>query len=297
VALLTEAGISWLGETTGVGFYGLILALAALFVAQLAWYCLSTRWYVFPLLGVLGLYFGYRFTYVQDCTYLIMLVTLMTALGLARRQSGLADLAVALATAVKLSPLYYASNLLRMRRPIALAFVAILIVALIVPYFVFDNYLYIFTFQNEIKGGWWQTVGAVAVSVPFAILLSYVSARRDFDWEDRVGWGVVPVAMLLAFQLNVARHLFVVLLVPDKRARRSAAAAVSVAMYYLSFGVMRFNSTLPIVSALLYAILIWELRQVGWDIVREDLRHPWRTMKIVMGETVAVRTVDVTAGP
>ena len=66
------------------------------------------------------------------------------------------------------------------------------------------------------------------------------------DLEDRVGWGVIPVAMLLAFTLNVARHLLVVLLVPDKRARRTAAAALSVAAYYLSFGSMRFNSTLPI---------------------------------------------------
>jgi hypothetical protein len=191
---------------------------------------------------------------------------------------------MALATAVKISPLFYAVNLLRMRRSSAAAFLAVLLVALVVPYFVLENYLYIFTFQSENKGGVWQTSGGVAISVPFSVLLTYVSARRNFDWEERIGWGLLPVAMLLAFQLNVARHLLVVLLVPDKRALRSAAAAVSVAVYYLSFGSMAFNSTLPICSALLYAILLWELRQVDPAVVRDDWRHPWRTARMIFGE-------------
>ncbi len=238
VALVVEAAIYWVGEKTGVGFYGLMLALAAIFVAQAARYCLSTRWYVFPLLGVSGLYFGYRFTYVQDCTYLILLVAVMAAIGLARRRPALAHLLMAFAIAVKVSPLYYAMNLPRMRRWTAMAFVAVLVAAFVLPYFVLDNYLYIFTFQNEIKGGGWRMVGALVVSVPFAILLAYVSVRRGFDLEDRIGWGVLPVAILLAFNLNVARHVLVVLLVPDKRARRTVAAAVAMALYYLSFGLI-----------------------------------------------------------
>jgi hypothetical protein len=260
-ALLIEAGLYWIGERTGIGFYGLILVLGAVFVLQAAVYCLRTRWYVFPLLGVSGLYFGYRFTYVQDCTYLIMLVTVMTALGIARRRPDASHLLMALAIAIKVSPLYYAANLFRMRRVSAVTFTALLFLAFVVPYFLLDNYLYIYTFQNEIKGGFAQTIGAVAVSVPFAVLLSYVASRRDFDWEERIGWGLIPIAMLFAFKMNVARHLLVVLLVPDKRALRTAAAAVSVGAYYLSFGLMRFNSTLPICVALLYAILIFELRK------------------------------------
>jgi len=277
-ALLIEAGIYRLGEWTGVGFYGLILGLAATFLIQAARYCLRTRWYVFPLLGVCGFYFVYRFAYVQDCTYLILLVLVMSALSLTRRAPGTADLLMAVAAGVKVSPLYYAVNLFRMRRPVAVAFVAILVLAFVVPYFLFENYLYIFTFQSEIKGGRWQTVGAMAVSVPFALLLMYVSARRDFDLEDRIGWGLVPLAMLLAFNLNVARHLLVVLLVPDKRARRTAAAALCIATYYLSFGLMRFNSTLPLCTALLYGILLFELTRIGWPVVADDLRHPRRTI-------------------
>ena len=261
-ALLVEAALFWIGEQTGVGFYGLVLTLAAVWVILAALYCLRTRWYVFPLLGISGIYFSYRFTYVQDATYLIMLVLLVTALGLARRRPDATHLLMALAIAVKVSPVFYASNLLRMRRPIAVAFVALLVLAFVVPYFIWDNYLYIFSFQDELKGSWSKTLGAVLVSVPFALLLSYVSARRNFDWEDRVGWGLIPVAMLLAFKLNVARHLLVVLLVPDKRATRTAAAAFAMAVHYLSFGVLGINATLPICTALLYAILIYELRQI-----------------------------------
>jgi len=176
------------------------------------------------------------------------------------------------------SPLYYAANLARMRRVTAFAFVGVLVAAFVLPYFVLPNYLYIFSFQNELKGGWWQTVGGVAVSVPFAVLLSYVAVRRDFDLEDWVGWSLVPLAMLLAFKMNVARHLLVVLLVPDKRALRTAAAAVSIAAYYLSFGLMRFNSTLPLCTALLFAVLILELRQVGWSVVAEDARRFQKTV-------------------
>jgi hypothetical protein len=265
------------------------------FVVQAALYCLATRWYVFPLLGVSGVYFGYRFTYVQDCTYLILLVAVMAALELAKRRSTAAHLLMAFAIAVKVSPLYYATNLPRMRPWTATAFLAALVAAFVLPYFVLDHYLYIFTFQNEIKGGGWRMVGALVVSVPFAILLAYVSVRRGFDLEDRIGWGVLPLAMLLAFNLNVARHLLVVLLVPDKRARRTAAAATAMAIYYMSFGLLRLNSALPISVALLYAILVYELTQVPRLQVQSDLSHPLRSLRMIITQrlpenTAAVRT-------
>jgi hypothetical protein len=218
-----------------------------------------------------------------------MLVLVMTALHLARRRPVAAHLLMALAIAVKVSPLYYATNLLQMRRATGAVFVAFLMAGFVLPYFILPNYLYIFSFQNELKGGWWQTAGGVAVSVPFALLLSYVAARRDFDLEDWVGWGLLPIAMLLAFKMNVARHLMVVLLVPDKRALRTTAAAISIAAYYLSFGLMRFNSTLPLCTALLFGILIFELRQVGWAVVREDLRHPARTVRMMAGKSKSAK--------
>ena len=47
-ALLTAAGLYAIGAATGIGFYGMVVLLAALFVALSLWYFLNTRWYLFP---------------------------------------------------------------------------------------------------------------------------------------------------------------------------------------------------------------------------------------------------------
>jgi hypothetical protein len=34
-----------------------------------------------------------------------------------------------------------------------------------------------------------------------------------------------------------------------------------------------FNSLLPIVTVFLIGILVWHLKQIGWDVVRRDMRR------------------------
>ena len=46
-ALLAAAGLYAIGAATGIGFYGMVLLLAALFLALSLWYFLQTRWYCF----------------------------------------------------------------------------------------------------------------------------------------------------------------------------------------------------------------------------------------------------------
>jgi hypothetical protein len=67
----------------GHRYYGMILILAALFVALSLNYFLQTRWYCFRFCPELRL-FGYRFVYVQDGSYLIMLVVVIVALYVSR---------------------------------------------------------------------------------------------------------------------------------------------------------------------------------------------------------------------
>jgi ABC-type methionine transport system permease subunit len=100
-----------------------------------------------------------------------------------------------------------------------------------------------------------------------------VERRRNLDAEARIGWGLVPVAMLLAFKMNAARHLMIVLLVPDKSGARNLAAAAGLGIHALMPGLVRFNSLLPIVTVFLIGILVWHLKQIGWDVVRRDLRR------------------------
>jgi len=259
--LLAEAGLYAIGERIGIGLYGMVLVLALAFLGMSLWYCLQTRWYLFPLLYLNFSYFSGRFVYVQDGSYLVMLCVVMAALLLARARKPGSHALMALAIAMKVSPLFYAMEVFRMRRRDAAFFILILAAGLVLPYFIWDNYLYIFTFNDGLKGRWYSSLVAAAIAVPFAVAVWCVEQRQRFDLEDRIGWGLVPFALFLAFKMNVARHLLIVLLVPDKRGLRTAAAAAALLMPTIAPGLVRLNSALPIAAVLLVGIVVWYLRQ------------------------------------
>ena len=283
-ALLTAAGLYAIGAAMGIGFYGMVLLLAAVFLALSLWYFLQTRWYLFPLLYLNFAYFGYRFVYVQDDTYLAMLVVVMLALVLARAKREASHLLMALAITMKLSPAAYVLQIPAMRRGMAMAFAAIVFAGLVLPYFIWDNYLTIFTFHDQVKGNIYDTLAAVALVVPFTIVLWYVETRLGFDLEDRIGWSLVPFAMFVAIKMRVARHLLIVLLVPDKRGPRNIAAAIGLALYAAAPEVFRLGSVLYITTVLLFVFLAFSLRRIGWATVRDDARHPLRTVRLLLSE-------------
>jgi hypothetical protein len=270
--LLAEAGLYRLGQWTGLGFYGMILLLAAVFIGWSLRYFLATRWYVFPLLYLNFSYFGYRFVFVQDCTYLVMLVVVMAALWMAKARRPFAHALMALAIAMKITPLYYAKNLLTMGRRTRVVFVTVITAGLVLPYFIWPNYLYIFAFHEQVKGDWLDLAAAIGWALPFAAGLWYVETKLHFDLEDRIGWGLVPASMFLAMKMNVPRHLLIALLVPDKRGLRNLALAFALALQALFPGTIRFGSTLSIVTVLLFGILFYYLHIIGWSTIRRDVR-------------------------
>jgi hypothetical protein len=289
--LLSLAALYAFGDWSGIGFYGAVLGLACAFLAVSLWCALNTRWYLFPLLFLNGSYITWRFVSVQDGSYQIMLMVILAALLLARRRQALGQQAsshalMAVAIAMKLSPLFYAKNLLRMSPRIAFLFLALLVVGLVVPYFVWDNYLSIYSFHNARSGDWNDAVGALAVVVPFTLVLWYVETRLDFSLEDRIGWDLVPFAMFLALELNAARHLVIVLLVPDRRGVRNIAAAIGLGLHDVLHALfpahIRFGAVLYITLLVLVAGLIYYLDQIGWDTVRDDIRHPARTARLML---------------
>lgn len=261
--LLAETALYAIGTRLGIGLYGMVLGLAVAFLGMSLWYCLQTRWYLFPLLYLNFAYFSERFVYVQDGSYLVMLCVVMVALLLARASLAGSHALMAVAIAMKLSPIFYATELLRLRRRDAVLFVAIVAVGLVLPFFIWENYLYIFSFNDGLKGRWYSGYVAAAIAVPFAVGLWRAEARQRFDLEDRIGWSLVPFALFLAFKMNVARHLLIVLLVPDKRGLRTLAAAVALLLPAVAPAVVRFNSALPIASALLVATVVWYVRSPG----------------------------------
>jgi hypothetical protein len=202
---------------------------------------------------------------------------------------------MAVAITLKVSPLYYATGLLRWRRSTALLFVIILVAGLVLPYFVWDNYLYIYQFNEQNKGDWLERVSGFVYAIPFTLVLSYVAERLQFDMEDQVGWGMIPFALFLAIRINAPRHLLMVLLVPDKRGYRNVVAAIAMAVPAVFSGV-RFGSALPIATGLLFLILLRFLDRIGWETVRNDFRHPvvtWR--RILTGAPLP--EVEVAAAP
>ena len=281
-ALIALAALYAVGEWTGLGFYGMVLGLACVFFALSIRYFLDTRWYLFPVLYLNFGYFSHRFVYVQDGTYLIMLVVVMGALFLARARHQASHLMMAVAISMKLSPLYYAKNLPRMSRRTAMAFVSIVVAGLVLPYFIWENYLYIYRYGSELKGDWPSAIAALGLVVPFAAVLWYIETRLDFDLEDRIGWGLVPFALFLGLKMNVARHLLIVLLVPDKRGLRNVAAAIGLAFPTLFPSIIAFNSALLVSTAVLVAGLVYYLAQIGWDVVRDDVRNPGRTLRMML---------------
>lgn len=276
--LMAQAALYAIGERTGLRFYGMILLLAATFIGLSAWYFLQTRWYLFPLLYLNFAYFSGRFVEVQDGSYLVMLVTVMAALLAARAGRRVCHALMALAAVMKLSPLYYVRHVPSMARRQAWIFLGILLAGLILPALVWKNYTYIFFFHEELKGGRGGLIAGLLFGGLFTLTLAYVEARVPFDLEERIGWSLVPVAMFLAMKMNVPRHLLIVLLVPDKRGWRNLIAAFALLVPVLVPSV-RFGATLPIATVLLFGVLIWHLSAIGWSVVRDDCRHPMRTLR------------------
>lgn len=286
--LLAEAALQAIGTRLGIGLYGIILLCAIVFVGGSAWYFLRTCWYLFPLLYLNFGYFATRFVEVQDGSYLVMLVVIMAALLLARAGSSACHALMAVAINMKLSPLYYAKNVWRMERGTATLFIGLLCLGLIAPVFIWPNYSYIWLFHDEIKGGRGGLVSGIVFGALFSLILGYVEARRGFDVEDRIGWGVLPVGMFLAMKMNVPRHLLILLLIPDKRGLRNLIAAFALLVPTVIPGV-RFGATLPIATTLLFAALAWHLAQIGRATIADDLRHPQRTLRLMLGIGTASR--------
>jgi hypothetical protein len=286
LVLLAEAALYRLGDLTGIGFYGLVAALALVFIGSSAVYFWRTRWYAFPLLYLNFGYFGARFFAVQDGSYLVVLVTISVGLWLSERRPAVTDMVMAIATVMKISPLGYAANLPSMPKARRAGYVLVLAAGLLLPIILLPNYAYIFRYQDGVKGHWYDGAAALVFVVPFTLLQRYVECRRGYTRADRVGWDVIPVAMWLAFKMNVARHLLIMLLVPDRRAVRNVIAAVALLVPLLVPGA-RFNAALPVAAGLLVLVLVAELGHIGWRRVRMDLAAPGRTARELWHEHLA----------
>ena len=198
---LTHAAMLAVGEWTGVGFYGLTLALAAFFIGGSAWYFLQTRWYLFPLLYLNFSYLAERFVYVQDGSYLVMLVCVLAALLLARHGRFIAPL-LAVATAMKLLPLAYARHLPRLPKRTAWVYA----VSSSPPSPALLNRKTTGKLHSNEKANWMDVLVRSCCRAVRAGLWSWRTAAGSC--EDRIGSILVPFAMLARFWPTRGRQLY-----------------------------------------------------------------------------------------
>jgi hypothetical protein len=255
VMLLAETAIYAVSGRSLTGFYLSVLGLAAVFLTMSLVYCLRTRWYLFPLLYLNFQFLGERFAGVQDCSYLVMLVVVMAALFAARARRQAAHLLMAVATTMKLSPLFYGKEVFRMPWRTAALYVAIVFAGLVLPYFLWSNYLYIYSYGAGLKGSYWQHLFAVILTPVFALAVWHVERRHQFDTEDRIGWDLIPMALYFGLYTNGARHLILALLIPDKRGWRNLPVPITLALHSLFPRAIPLGSVLTISIGLLAVIL------------------------------------------
>jgi hypothetical protein len=255
VMLAVESTLYALGGRTLTGFYLAILTLAAVFLGLSLLYCLRVRWYLFPLLYLNFRFLGERFAGVQDCSYLVMLVVVMAALFAARARRPIAHALMAIAITMKLSPLFYAAEVFRMPRRTAVLFVGIVVAGLVLPYFVWANYAYIYSFGASLKGSRSSHLWAMVLAVSFAVAVWYVEWRGRFDMEDRIGWGLVPMALYFGVYTNAARHLLLALLIPDKRVWRNVPVPITLTLHTLFPRAIPLGSVLTLTIGMLAIIL------------------------------------------
>lgn len=259
VTLLTLAALSAVGDRIGVGLYGMVAGLAVVFVGASFWCFWRTRWYLFPLIYLNGQYLAERFFHVQDGSYLIMLLLVTGALLISARLPGMSALLMAIGASAKLSPVFYGVTLRREPGRFT-TFIAVVSAGLVLPFLVWDNYASIFVYNSATKGDWLSAAGGGLVGLIFAAGVLAGQSRGRLRIEDLIGWSLVPVAALLAFKMNAARHLLLALLVPDPRAVRNLAlvAGLAAEAWIPNVGP---NGVLPMVCVVLAVGLIIQLRQ------------------------------------
>ena len=256
LTLLALTALYAAGEATGLQLYGMVLVLAGLFLLLSAIYFLWTRWYIFPLLYLNFAYFAERFVEVQDGSYLVMLNIVIVAMLVATSRRATSHVLMAVSIALKLLPLYHLSQLPEMTRRTRAVVLAVLAAGFVLPYVVWDNYLYIYTFNAGNKGDLMSALGGLAVAAPVAWLIWRLERRGVLDAEERIGWALVPLALFLAIKTNAARHLLIALLVPDKRGVRNIAAAIALLLVTLAPSVFRLGSATYVSTVVLIVWLV-----------------------------------------
>ncbi|MBN1390756.1 MAG: hypothetical protein JXA22_08965 [Candidatus Thermoplasmatota archaeon] len=302
LAMFILGGLHFIGDLTGIELIGVVYLLELSFVVMVLIYCLKTRWYLFPLI-MLNVFAPHRVYTMNGTTNLLVLMFMMAALLAAKHRRSISHHLVAMATCSKFMTVFYADNVFRMPRKQAMVYVGILVAGLVLPIFIFDNYLYIYSFHatrgysfvsslfDHFGISMSDTIAIVLTwTVPsiltifFTILLFYIENRLGYDWEERVGWSGVPFALFIGLRLLTVRFLFLMLLLPDKRGTRTflvfLLSIVHMTLFFLDVRRFAVDGIWGLSTISLFTLFIFLLLgKVGWGTLKKDLGSPVFTVK------------------
>ncbi|MGA1848006.1 MAG: hypothetical protein ACMUHB_01575 [Thermoplasmatota archaeon] len=295
-------GLHLIGDITGLDLFGATILLELIFVVMVMIYCLRTRWYLFPLI-MLNVFSPFRVYVTGGTTNLFLLVMMLSALFAARHRKSFAHYIQAAAIAFKFMPFFYISNIFRMKRKQAFIFSGMVIAGLVLPVFLFDNYLYIYSFHatrgysfatslfDHFDIAMSDTIAIVLtwtvpvfVAALFTMILYYIENRLNFDWEERIGWSAVPFGLFLGWRLLSTRFFFLMLLLPDKRGTRTfmvfLLSMVQMTMFFADIRPFIEHAVWDISAMIILSFFVYHLlKSIGWKRVRQDLGSPFRTFR------------------
>jgi hypothetical protein len=304
-ALLLLAGVHAVGEALGIGFYGVLMGLDALLVGLVLAYALRTRWYLFPLVE-LNVFLAYRFWGVGSCNGLLVVLCLMLGVFVARAKPVLGVLLGVFAVCLKLTPVFFLTNFLRFRRSAQLVAAVLLSAGFVLPFFVLENYRYIYGFHATrdigpivkalvalgLDGPFTSQLAAIlgwvlplALGLLFSLVFLYAQLKLKFSWEDRIGWAAVPFSLLFSLRMLSMRTLFEAMAIPDARIVRSlwifGMGLADMALRALDVRRALRDGVWDVLGILgMLLICRYWLEQIGTEEIRADWRRrreliPW----------------------
>ena len=243
LALFLLTGLYIIGEVTGAGFWITAISIEFLLVILIGILCYKSKYdKMYPFL-VLNPFIVWRVWHMADTTYLLMvsLVTIAFFTCLKNKNSITAFL-MACAVSIKFVPVYIYRAIFKLHPKSRWLLVVIPAVFLILPYFIFDNYLYIYTFHSgrNILPFFLQVV----VMGIFFLELIYMERKLEFELIDILGYSLLPLSLFTTMKIGYWKYIIWALIIPDRRYYRILFGAGLTALWMMPLRLSRIEFAL-----------------------------------------------------
>ena len=260
-----------IGDILGIGFYGVVISLELILIIMVFLYFIKTNWYLIPIV-YLNFYLAHRFWWVGDATYLLVLIYIMMALFTVKKYKTISISLMAIATIIKFSPIYYIKNIFTMKKHQWILYISILVIGLILPFIIYKNYSYIYTFNSEKSEGF---LLPFIVAGSFSIALCYIEYRMKFNDEDIIGWASIPFAIFTVLSTYAVRHLLLLLIIPDKRGYRNIALLILIHLRLIMDKFDFDNRIIAWSSIICFLIIFMHMFiEIGLEKIISDIKNP-----------------------